>query len=82
MAKANGISVGTDKMDWWKRHDPELPHWSSACKSVLLLQPSSAAAEGVFSLLENSFKNRQTISLEDYMQTSVMFQYNYRKNED
>ena len=47
MAKANGLLVDADKMDWWKRHEPELPHWSSACKSVLLLQLSSAAAERV-----------------------------------
>ena len=27
-----------------------LPNWSSTCKSVLLVQPSSAAAERVFSI--------------------------------
>ena len=29
----------------------KLPVWSSACKSILLLQPSSATAERVFSIL-------------------------------
>ncbi len=33
-----------------------------ACKTVLLVQPSSAAAERVFSLLSNSFAETQTSS--------------------
>ena len=43
---------------------------------VLLVQPSSAAAERVFSLLQNSFTQRQSSSLEDYIETSIMLQYN------
>ena len=42
----------------------------------LLLQPSSAATEWVFSLLSNSFKENQQNALEDYISTSVMLQYN------
>ena len=42
----------------------------------VLLQPSSAAAERVFSLLSNSFKENQQNALEDYISTSVMLQYN------
>ena len=38
---------------------------------------SSAAAERVFSLLSNSFGARQESSLEDYIQASIMLQYNY-----
>ena len=40
------------------------------------LQPSSAAAERVFSLLNNSFKEQLYSSLEDYIDTSIMLQYN------
>ena len=47
------ISKDIDISEWWKRHDGELPGWANACKLVLLIQPSSAAAERVFSLLEN-----------------------------
>ena len=43
-------------------------------RKVITVQPSSAAAERVFSLLSNSFTKRQTSSLEDYMQLSVMLQ--------
>jgi hypothetical protein len=36
----------------------------------------TAAAERVFSLLQNSFTQRQSSSLEDYIETSIMLQYN------
>ena len=53
-----------------------LPNWSIACKTALLIQPSSAPAECVFSLLNNSFKDNQARALEDYIETSIMLQYN------
>ena len=43
---------------------------------VLLVEPSSAAAERVFSHLSNSFTEQQMSSLEDYIETSIMLQYN------
>lgn len=76
LATAEDISPEFDVMEWWKRHEHELPHWSRACKTLVLVQPSSAAAERVFSLLANSFNERQTHSLEDYIEASVMLQYN------
>ena len=76
LSKADGVSSEVVKLHWWQAHEKELPKWSGACKQVLLVQPSSAAAERVFSLLENSFNNRQNSSLEDYIETSLMLQYN------
>ncbi len=76
MSKAEDVLPTVSKTEWWKKHAQELPFWSSACKSILLLQPSSAAAERVFSLLNNSFKEQQYSSLEDYIETSIMLQYN------
>ena len=52
------------------------PGWANACKLVLLIQPSSAAAERVFSLLENSFTERQERSLQDNVSLAIMLQYN------
>ena len=46
------------------------------CKPAFLIQPSSAAAERVFSLLNNSFKENQARALEDYIATSIMLKYN------
>ena len=61
-------------MKWWKSHEDngQLPNWSQACKLVLLVQPSSAAAERVFSMLTNAFSPQQESSLENYIQLSVM----------
>ena len=78
MATADGVSTLVDKQQWWKNHESELPNWSTACKAALLIQPSSAAAERVFSLLSNSFTERQARSIENYIETSVMVQYNNR----
>ena len=52
--------------------------WSSAAKQIFLVQPSSAASERVFSLLKASFKDQQESSLQDYVETSLMLQYNKR----
>lgn len=81
LAAAEDVSDSVDCLRWWKMHQDQLPHWASVCKKILLVQPSSAAAERVFSLLENSFTKSQTSSLEDYVQISVMMQYNNRLSD-
>ena len=68
-----------DVLDWWHTHQRDLPAWAEACKNVLLIQPSSAAAERVFSILSNSFGERQESSLQDYIECSIMLQYNGRR---
>ena len=45
-------------------------------KTALLIQPSSAATEHVFSLPNNNFKENQARALEDYIETSILLQYN------
>ena len=71
LAMAEDVSPSINKNDWWTKHETELPHWSK----VLLVQPSSAAAKRVFSLLSNSFTEQQMSSLEDYnIETSIMIQ--------
>jgi hypothetical protein len=77
-ALAEDVSSAIDPLTWWKDHENKLPQWASACKRVLLLQPSSAAAERVFSILSNSFNSQQESSLEDYTELSVILQYNNR----
>ena len=39
---------------------------------MLLMQPSSAAAERVFSFLKASFNERQENALEDYVEAAIM----------
>ena len=76
LAKAMDVSPEFDVLEWWRRNSDALPHWSSAAQKILVVQPSSAAAERVFSLLANSFGDRQENSLEDYIEASIMLQYN------
>ena len=81
LAAAKDISPTVDTIVWWKRHANDLPHWSKACKMLLLVQPSSAAVERVFSILLNSFTDTQRSWLEDYIETSIMIQYNNKEKD-
>ena len=47
-------------------------------ESVARVQPSSAAAEKVFAILNSSFNDQQEHALVDYLQASVITQYNKR----
>ena len=79
LAAAEDVCENVDIIQWWKNHADRLSKWSSVFLQIVLVQPSSAAAETVFSLLSSSFTSQQESSLEDYIQLSVMLQYNYRK---
>ena len=67
-----------DPLEWWKSNASALPCWSQAAQKIVLVQPSSAAAERVFSLLKSSFGDQQDNSLKDYVKSSLMLQYNKR----
>ena len=75
MAAAEDVVIPTEekKVEWWCGYKEQLPHWASAVKQVLLVQPSSATAKRVFSILRASFN-----ALVDYLQARVMSQYNKR----
>ena len=75
IAKAADVSVNTETLSC---HASDLPNWSSAVRKVALIQPSSAAAECVFSLLSCSFGPQQDLTLQDYIECSLMLQYNKR----
>ena len=75
-ALTDDVAAEINVLEWWSQHSKEIPSWASACKQILLLQPLSAASERVFSLLQNSFNNRQERALEDYIETSPILQYN------
>ena len=65
--------------EWWlnKQH---LPAWKKAAKLILTIQPSSAAAERVFSLLQAATSSQQSRLLEDSLQLAIMLQYNRGRN--
>ena len=67
----------TETLEWWKSNSDLVPHWSLAAQRIFLIQPSSAASERVFSIL-NRLSDMQANSLEDYVESMVMLQYNKR----
>ena len=75
LAAAEDVSDKADVLKWWKNHEENgrLANWTRACRMIVLVQPSSAAAERVFSMLANSFSSLQESSLEDYLQLSVNY---------
>jgi hypothetical protein len=49
-----------------------------AIHTMFLVSPTSAAVERVFSILRDSFHHGQNGALEDYVESSLMLQYNNR----
>ena len=63
---------------WWAAEAKGLPAWSSLAADVFLIVPSSCAVERVFSVLRDTFDKQQKNAGEDYLETSVMLQFNSR----
>ena len=78
LAKAADTDQQFNILEWWKLNAPELPKLSAAARKVFLIQPSSAASERVFSLLKNCFGAQQDNVLKDYVEASLMLQFNKR----
>ena len=57
MAVSEDISTEIDLIAWWKRHAIELPNGLMLLKKVLLVQPSSTAAERVFQFYKDLLRN-------------------------
>lgn len=68
----------TDTWSWWKSIATDLPSWSSAVRKLILIQPSSAAAETVFSLLATIFGDQRHETSEDYVEAALMLLVNNR----
>lgn len=68
----------TDILPWWKATAIDLPCWATAAQKMVLVQPSSAAAERVFSLLVTMFGDQQHETLEDYIEAALMLRVNNR----
>ena len=80
LATAEGVTPQFNPCEWWKYHSADIPMWARSFWKIALIQPSSTAAERVFSLLQSSFGKQQEQSWEDYIQLSVIMQYNYRND--
>ena len=76
LAKAEGTSVHVNHLEWQKQGAAAVPTWAATARKILAMQPSSAATERVFSLLKSGFSNQQDNSLQDYIESSIMLQFN------
>ena len=72
-AESADIDRDFNELQWWKLHATTLP-----CKNMILIQPLSADAETVFSLLKVTFGELQDAALQDNIEVSIMLQYNKR----
>ena len=79
-AIAEDVSSEFTVLDFWKNYSKALPKWGEAASQALLCQPSSAAAERVFSVMNSCFGDQQLSSLEDYLEASIIMQYNKVNN--
>jgi len=66
-----------DMLAWWRRFGHEIPTWASATKKALLLQPTSASCERVFSHLNGMLSIRQKSSCMDLVEASLMLRVNF-----
>lgn len=64
---------------FWNRHEIQLPVWYKAAKSVAIIFTSSGCAERVFALYTSIFTSSQESSLEDRVESSVMFKFNTKE---
>lgn len=65
---------------WWAGHALGLPAWAACFRVVSLASPSNAATERVFSVVRRTFdKSASKTALEDYVEASVMLQYNHKE---
>ena len=78
LAAADGtvIEEEEEKVQWWARHARTLPNRSAVVRKLLLVQPTSASAERVFSLMNHFFTHLQENALEETVEVSVMLRYN------
>jgi hypothetical protein len=79
VSKARQLDPDTVERDlaiFWKSVSQELPALAKICRIAMLYQPSSAAAERVFSMLKSQFGDRQQHALGDYQSTSIKLRYN------
>ena len=73
------LTTNTDVEGWWasRNGDVTIKTWYEVAIKVMLLQPSSAAAERVFSMLKALIGDQQVSrTLEDYQQAALMVHYN------
>lgn len=79
--RADDGSSGIDLRAFWRGKREQLPNMYAMVRKIMLVQPSSAACERVFSLLTSTFNPQQDQALADYIEVSLMLQYNHKPSK-
>ena len=79
IASASSVKILTIEEMWifWARSP--LPAWKALAEKAALLQPSSAAAERVTSMLKYLLSEQQCSAKEDLVESSLRLRYNGRE---
>ena len=67
-----------DLLTWWRGNEGSLPAFSYVLRAILTNSPNSIPPERVFSILNDTFDDDQNSAMADYMEYSLMSQYNRR----
>ena len=77
LATAKAVPAEWDQLStWWYKQKEKLPVFAGVAFRLALYQPSSAASERVFSMLNSMLGDEQTHVLNDFVEVSVMLRYN------
>ena len=78
IAASEGLVESINLFKWWeaKERNNKLMNWVRAPRLVALVQPTSLAAERVFSILNSSFNAQQRTALKDYNIIQISLIYN------
>lgn len=91
IAKRSPLSFDTSNVDdlsanvlaFWReaasQKDCKLPTWVREARRAFCVTPNSASTERVLSILQRKFDTTQMHSLSDYLEGSVMLEYNQRE---
>ena len=78
LAAASQLPEEMNIAAWWAANAKKAPSWGHLTRVLMLVMQSSAAPERVFSLMRNYIRDKQDGMLSDYLDGSLMMQYNGR----
>jgi hypothetical protein len=77
-----GRKYGCDVvLEWWRTNGSHAGSWAAAARLFTLLQPSSASAERVFSVLRASTSEQQDLMLQDQQELRIRMRFSMKKSD-
>ena len=73
---ASSVDIEYDVWEFWRNSRTRPPPWYNVAKDIVLMQPSSAFMERVFSILRACMDERQESSYSDRIAASALLKHN------